>query len=99
PLNVVGTGLTARQHAGFPRLDRDGLEFWVMAFQDSCDTSQRAPSPHRVHKRVNLSVGLRPYFFSEREVAGDGVGIMDLIHPKGIGSERKLARSFDHVQE
>src|SRR5215469_189703 len=82
PLNVVGTGLTARQHAGFPGLDSDDLDFWVMAFQDSRHTSHRGPRPHRMHERVNLSFGLCPDFFSEWKVAGDGVVIVELIHPE-----------------
>src|ERR1700739_1229487 len=98
-LDIVTARLAARQYAGLLRFHCDDSDLRVIPLQDDRDASQRGSRTHRPYKRVDLAIGLLPDFFSKWEIAGDGIGIGELIHPESVGLPRKLVGGFDHVEE
>lgn len=86
-LNLVGTGLAAREHGGRGRFDGHKADLRIQLAQPAPGAAERAARADAGHKQVDPSVGVAPYLVARRAVVPLGVGrIAELSKDHGSGN-------------
>jgi hypothetical protein len=98
-LDLVRPRLTPRQHRRFGGFHRDDLDLGCVPLQDGGHAADGGGRPHTVHERRQSPAGLAPDLLPERVIAGDGVVIVQLVRPVGVGLTAQGPRRLDHVED